>query len=301
MKILNFGSMNIDNVYTVNHMVTAGETLSATAKNVFCGGKGLNQSIAISKAGAHVYHAGIVGEDGAILVDALTRAGIDTSHVVHAEGSSGHTIIQVDRNGQNSIIVFSDDNMHLSEKQLDDILSDFDQNDLILMQNELFNSNIMMEKAAQKGMTIVFNPSPINEKIFDYPLDKVNWFVLNEIEGALLTNGETEPRRILESLRGLYPNANVVLTLGENGAYCMKNESVEFQPAIKVTPIDTTAAGDTFLGYFVAGLAEGSEILSTMERAAFASSITVCRMGAADSIPFKKEVDSLISNSNSSR
>ena len=96
MKILNYGSMNIDNVYQVEHMIHPGETQMAIAKNVFAGGKGLNQSIAIAKAGGTVYHAGVVGEDGAILMDTLAKHGVDTRHVKHAAGPSGHTVIQVD-------------------------------------------------------------------------------------------------------------------------------------------------------------------------------------------------------------
>ena len=100
MKILNYGSMNIDNVYQVEHMIRPGETQMAIAKNVFAGGKGLNQSIAIAKAGGTVYHAGVVGEDGAILMDTLAKHGVDTRYVKHAAGPSGHTVIQVDSSGQ---------------------------------------------------------------------------------------------------------------------------------------------------------------------------------------------------------
>jgi len=289
MKILNYGSMNIDNVYSVDHAVLAGETILAGEKKVFCGGKGLNQSIALSRAGAEVYMAGIVGEDGGMLLDALEKNHVDTSLIRHVEGPSGHTVIQVDKNGQNSIIVYCGANMRPVERDVDSMLEPFGAGDALILQNELYNSPLMMKKAAEKGLCVIFNPSPINEQLKDYPLDCVSWFVLNEIEGNALT-GETDPEKILDAFRTQYPDASVVLTLGEKGAYCMQGDRRIFQPAFKVKAVDTTAAGDTFTGYFVAGLAEGRSMEERMERAARASSIAVGRMGAADSIPLAEEL-----------
>ena len=290
MKILNYGSMNIDNVYSVDHAVLAGETILAGEKKVFCGGKGLNQSIALSRAGAEVYMAGIVGKDGGMLLDALEKNHVDTSLVRHVDGPSGHTVIQVDKNGQNSIIVISGSNLRTTEADLDQMLEKFGPGDALILQNELYNSPLMMRKAAEKGLCVIFNPSPINDELFSYPLDQVSWFVLNEIEGTALS-GETEPGRILDALKAKYPSASVVLTLGSDGAWCMEGDERVFQPVFKVKAVDTTAAGDTFMGYFVAGLAQGMPVKQRLERAARASSIAVSRPGAADSIPLAEEVE----------
>ena len=289
MKILNFGSMNIDNVYSVDHAVRAGETILSSSKNVFCGGKGLNQSIALSRAGCEVYMAGVVGGDGDMLLDALHQNQVNTSLVRRVEGPSGHTVIQVDKNGQNSIIVISGENLQISEADIDAMLEGFGPEDALILQNELCNSPLMMRKAAEKGLCVIFNPSPINETLKTYPMDKVSWFVLNEIEGAELS-GETEPQKILDAMKAKYPSASVVLTLGSDGAWCMQGEERVFQPVFKVKAVDTTAAGDTFMGYFVAGLAQGLPIPQRMERAARASSIAVSRPGAADSIPMAEEL-----------
>ena len=213
MKILNYGSMNIDNVYQVEHMIHPGETQMAIAKNVFAGGKGLNQSIAIAKAGGTVYHAGVVGEDGAILMDTLAKHGVDTRYVKHAAGPSGHTVIQVDSSGQNSIIVFAGENMRVLDEDIERVLSEFNKGDLLILQNELDHSPAIMRMASERGMTIIFNPSPVNSTLNSYPLACVDWFLLNEIEGKALTQ-ETEPKRILAVLKALYPNAGIVLTLG---------------------------------------------------------------------------------------
>ena len=289
MKIVNYGSINLDHVYQVDHIVQPGETLLAAEQNLFCGGKGLNQSIALAKAGAEIFHAGVVGEDGDILLDALRAARVDISHVRRAPGASAHTVIQVDRNGQNCIIVFSGENMHPSEEDIDAILADFSRGDAVLMQNELFNTPLMMRKAAEKGLTIIFNPSPVNREMLSYPLETVSWFLLNEIEGEALT-GETDPGKILDSLEKKYPRSGVVLTLGKDGAWAMTQGQRFFQPAFKVKAVDTTAAGDTFTGFFLAGISGGMPIPDALRRAAFASSIAVSRKGAADSIPTVEEV-----------
>ena len=289
MKIVNYGSINLDHVYQVPHIVQPGETLLALDQNLFCGGKGLNQSIALAKAGADVYHAGVVGEDGDLLLDALRSARVDISHVRRAAGASAHTVIQVDRGGQNCIIVYSGENMRPTEADIDRILADFSPEDAVLMQNELYNTPLMMRKAAEKGMSIIFNPSPVSREMLSYPLSSVSWFLLNEIEGEALT-GEKDPGRILDRLAEQYPRSSVVLTLGENGAWAMDGGQRFFQPAFPVKAVDTTAAGDTFTGFFLAGISGGMAIPDALRRAAYASSIAVSRKGAADSIPTADEV-----------
>ena len=289
MKILNYGSMNIDNVYTLDHIIHPGETQMVLQMEVFCGGKGLNQSIAIAKAGGLVYHAGVVGQDGSILLEALKRNGVNACHVRQVSGASSHTVIQVDAKGQNSIIVCSGENVHVDPKDIDCVLSDFDIGDFLVLQNELDHSPMIMEKGADRGLKVVFNPSPINEGLKDYPLDRVTWFVMNEIEGTALT-GEDDPQHVLKAMSRLYPNASVLLTLGADGAYCLHEGRTVFQPAFMVQAVDTTAAGDTFTGFFVTELSQSTPVEDAMRIAARASSITVMRKGAADSIPTKEEV-----------
>lgn len=289
MKILNYGSINLDHVYQVPHAVQPGETLLAGSLSLFCGGKGLNQSVALAKAGAEVYHAGIVGDDGEMLLDALRDAGVNTDYIRRAPGGSAHTVIQVDPRGQNCIIVFSGENMRPTEADIDRVLANFGPEDAVLMQNELYNTPLMMRKAAAKGMTIIFNPSPVNSEMLSYPLSEVSWFLLNEVEGEALT-GETDPEKILDGLKARYPKSHVVLTLGKAGAWAMQGEERLFQPAFPVEAVDTTAAGDTFTGFFLAGVSAGASLPEAMRRAALASSIAVSRPGAAGSIPTAEEV-----------
>ncbi|MBQ8072902.1 MAG: ribokinase [Clostridia bacterium] len=290
MKTLNYGSMNVDNVYDVDHIVRPGETINARGRHRNPGGKGLNQSIAVARAGGDIWHIGVLGADGDVLDQALTRNHIHTDYVKRVPGSSAHTMLQVDSGGQNSIIVFADDYITFTDAEMDEILSHFSPGDAVIFQNELDRSPVFMRKAADHGLTVIFNPSPMEESIFSYPLDRVSWFIVNEIEGAALS-GEQDPEKILDAMAAKYPSAGVVLTLGSEGAWCMRGRERIFQPAFPVKAVDTTAAGDTFLGYFAAGMLSGEPLEQVLLRAAKASAIAVSRPGAADSIPAREEVE----------
>lgn len=162
MKILNFGSLNIDYVYTVGHFVQPGETVRSEKLEQFCGGKGLNQSIALARAGASVWHAGKVGVDGEMLVEALQKAGVDTAYVEQSTKRTGHAVIQVDASGQNCILLHSGANADLDETMIDRVLAHFGQGDILLVQNEQNNLPYVMEQAHAHGLLIACNPSPID-------------------------------------------------------------------------------------------------------------------------------------------
>lgn len=183
-KILTFGSLNVDYVYHVPHFVAPGETLAASKREVNCGGKGLNQSIAAARAGAEVFHAGKIGADGQILTDMLSQSGVDISYIQHSSGPSGHAIIQVDPSGQNCILLFGGSNQEITTQEVDQVLANFGPGDRIILQNEINNLAYIMQQAAARGLDIVFNPSPIDASIQSLPLELVSLLVLNEIEGA---------------------------------------------------------------------------------------------------------------------
>ena len=291
MKVLTFGSMNIDNVYSVPHIIQPGETLSSSGRNVFIGGKGLNQSIAMARAGLHVCHAGKVGTDGDILLETLKADGVDVSLIKKENALSGHTVIQVDADGQNSIILYKGTNYMMTSDYIDEVLSGFGDGDMIVLQNEINLLDEILIKASARGMTIVLNPSPFEAKLLSYTLDRVNIFVINEIEGAQISGiPAANPSGILSWFDRTYPDAEVILTLGADGAWYSQCGSRTFCPAFKVTAVDTTSAGDTFSGYFLAGRAMGYSVDDALRLATKASSITVSRPGAAPSIPRLEEV-----------
>ena len=291
MKVLNFGSLNLDYVYDVDHMVAPGETLASTERTVFCGGKGLNQSIALARAGADVYHAGQVGPEGQMLIDAMNRQGVKTHLIRKTETSTGHAIIQVDKNGQNCILLFGGANRTLTTGYIDEVLESFDKGDVILLQNEINLMDYIIDRAYEKDMTIVLNPSPYDEMISRCDLSKISFFIINEVEGAKIS-GHTEPDEILNAMRKQYPKAKVVLTLGSQGSVYQDAYQTVKQEIYKVDAVDTTAAGDTFTGFFIAAVLEDKTIGEAMNLAAKASAIAVTRKGASPSIPGRREVES---------
>ena len=296
MKILSFGSLNIDYVYKVSHFVKKGETLSAEELNVYTGGKGLNQSIALSRAGMETYHAGAIGMDGLFLLDQLKEAGVNTDLVKILEDvRTGNAIIQNDEEGDNCIILFGGANQAISKEQVDEVFEHFKNEDYLLIQNEINELPYIVKKAKEIGMKIILNPSPMNEKIKELPLDQINYFLLNEIEAMQILDME-EPKEIDgKYISGLlhqkFPEATIVLTLGSEGSVCISGDEYVEQSIYKVKTVDTTAAGDTYTGYFIAGILNGKTIKEAMDTASKASAIAVSRQGAAPSIPCLEEVE----------
>lgn len=290
MKILNFGSLNIDKVYAVEEIVKGGETIDSVSFSESVGGKGLNQSIAVAKAGGNIMHAGCVGKDGAILLQALKDNNVDTSLIKTVETASGQAIIQVDKYGQNCIILFHGANYEVDKDYIDEVMQDFVQGDILILQNEISNIDYIIEVAKAKQMKIYLNPSPINENLNKYNMQAIDGIFVNEHEGAYLADKE-KVEDILDSLANKYPELEIILTFGDKGAYYRHKDINIFQPAYKVDAVDTTAAGDTFTGYFIALRQQGKSIEESLQKASKASSITVSRKGASISIPKITEVD----------
>jgi ribokinase len=290
MKVLNIGSMNLDYVYNVDHIIKPGETQATTGMNIFLGGKGMNQSIALAKAGAEVYHGGMIGKDGQPFIEACKEYGVNYDYIKKVEGKTGHTIIQIDKNAQNCILLFAGANDKLTEAYVDEVLENFEAGDILLLQNEVNMIPYIVDKAYEKGMQIALNPSPFNEKLDAVDMSKISYFLMNEVEGEQIT-GYTDPGQIIDKVVELYPEAKIVLTLGGDGAIYADKDERYHQPIFKVKAVDTTAAGDTFTGYFLAGIIDGMKIPDILRMSAKASSIAVTREGAVPSIPYRKEVE----------
>lgn len=296
MRILNFGSMNIDYVYSVDHILQEGETLLSDDRHIFTGGKGMNQSVAMGRAGLPVWHAGCVGEEGKWMLEELRKSNVDVSLVkVRSDVPSGHTVIQKDREGRNCIMLFGGANRMVSEEQADETLTHFGEGDVLVLQNEISSLSYIMTKAHEKGMKIIMNPSPVDAVIPTLPLVFADLFFVNEIEASQITECSAEDTEaLLEGLRQKFPDAKVVLTLGGAGSVYMDREKIVRQPAVPVHVADTTAAGDTFSGYFLAGFLQDMPVEAALKLAAAAAGIAVSRAGAAPSIPFMKEVQEYI-------
>ena len=293
MKLLDFGSLNIDHTYQLPHLVRPGETLASDSYHKSEGGKGFNQAVALAKAGQEVYLAGAIGQDGLFLRDYLQELGVHTEHLCVLDAPTGHAMIQLDTEGQNCIILFGGTNGMITEAMIDEVLTDFGAGDYLLLQNEISHVDSIICAAHAKGMHIILNPSPMSPELLTWPLELVEWFILNEIEGADIT-GKTQPEEMLDELLRRYPACHVVLTLGERGSVYADATQRMDQSIVSAHTVDTTAAGDTFTGYFLHALLQGEAIQQALKTAACASAITVSRPGAGRSIPAAEEVQAAV-------
>lgn len=290
MKILNFGSLNIDNTYTLEHFVQPGETITSKELRRFCGGKGLNQSIALAMAGCEVNHFGCVGIDGDVLINILQNNNVNTESIIKLDNiQSGHAIIQVDRYGQNSIILFPGANRQMREEWVYNEIKKYSEGDWLLIQNETNCLECAMRAAHEQGLKIAFNPSPMDHKVLSLPLELTDLFLINEVEGMNIT-GKQSPAEIIADLKSRFPDSSVVLTLGKNGSIFNNSNNSIFQPAYLGDARDTTGAGDTYTGYFLANYIKGVPAHECMQIATMASTIQISRAGAATAIPNKSEV-----------
>ena len=290
VEVLNFGSLNIDHVYRVPHFVAPGETLGCQDYSVFAGGKGLNQSIALARAGIKTAHAGKIGADGTFLVQTLQNSGVDTTFVLTGETPTGHASIQVDQSGQNSILLYPGANMQISTDRMQNILRKMPQGSWLLLQNEINDIPFLIENAKACGLKVAINPAPCTEKVRAYPLHLCDLIIVNEIEAACLAACDGCVQQHINTLANLFPESEIVVTLGKKGAVYRRGDVEIAVPAREVKAVDTTSAGDTFTGYFLASKLRGMDAQTAMEYAVFASSITVSRHGAAVSIPTADEV-----------
>ena len=289
MNVVNFGSLNIDHVYAVDHFCRAGETIHTKSYTQTAGGKGLNQSIAVSRSGQKVHHAGLLGPEGTRLAELLSGSGVDLRYLKHTDVPQGHAVIQVQPDGQNCIFLYGGSNQAVTPQEIDEVLMQLNAGDYLLLQNEIANLTYLLRAAARRGLRVVLNASPISDELLNADLSGVDWLVVNEIECAAMA-GCGDAQAGYETLKQRYPSLGILLTLGSEGSVSWKDGTEVRQCAYPVKAVDTTGAGDTFMGYFVGCLAQGMERQTAMQYASMASAISVTRPGAAASIPLMDEV-----------
>lgn len=293
MKVFNFGSVNIDHVYRVPHLVRPGETLSSQSLTTVLGGKGANQSVALARAGVPVQHLGRLGEIDGWALNQMQAVGIDTSRVELIDGPSGHAIIQVDDNGENSIVLHGGANVSFDTGAVSTVLSQCQPGDWLLMQNECNGLTEAFESADQLDLKIAFNPAPMNDALASLPLERCAVLIVNETEACALANrGASEDA--LEVLADQYPKTRLVLTLGSQGAIFRFGTHELRQSASSVNVVDTTGAGDTFVGFFLAALIHGLDDSEALHRACAAAALSVTKAGATPSIPDAAAVDDFL-------
>ncbi len=285
MKIIVFGSCNIDTVYSVKNIVRAGETASVEKIENFPGGKGFNQAVAAARAGAETLFAGCIGADGGFLLDLLKKEGVDTSFLHQTDGTTGRASIQVDENGENAILVSKGANGSITREHVDEVISACETGDIMLLQNETNGLEYILERARKAKVYTVLNPSPFGEHLRSLPFP-ADCIILNETEACEWAQS-SDP---LEFLTKFGSKFDIILTLGEKGGvYRIGGKTAKFN-AYKTEVVDTTAAGDTFTGYFFARLSSGVGTQRAFSEAALAAAIAVSRSGASSSAPYLHEI-----------
>lgn len=284
MTVYNLGSINIDHVYRVPHLPAPGETLSALAYAQGLGGKGANQSVAAARAGARCVHIGGVGPNSDWVLLEMERYGVDLAGVSTLREPTGHAIINVDPGAENAIVIYPGANRAISADMAAAALTAARPGDSLLMQNETSAQASAAALGASRGLRVIYSAAPFDIAAVLAALPHVSLLVMNEIEAEQL-----------RAAQGALPQTDCIITKGAKGAeWISAGTEPLFVPAFKVVPVDTTGAGDTFIGTLAAGLDLGLERVVAMRRAAAASAIQVTRPGAAPAIPTAAEVDAFL-------
>ena len=301
--IYNVGSINIDHVYRVPHLVRPGETLSSRSYRQVLGGKGANQTIAIARAGGDVAHIGAIGHQDAWVTQALATAGAHIDDIAHCQDLlSGHAIIQVDDDAENSIVLFHGANGAMPLETVTSPLARATEHDWLLVQNECAHLKEALEQAQHQGMSIAFNPAPMTAEVACLSLEGVSLLFVNEgeaidllaaregIDEDCIRNNCATPEALMARLHRHFPSCACVLTLGSKGALYSDGHITLSRAAHKVAAVDTTAAGDTFVGYFLAATVRGATPEQSLEEAVAAAALCVQKEGASSSIPERQDV-----------
>lgn len=282
--ILNFGSINIDHVYRVPHLVQPGETLASLELSSGLGGKGANQSVALAHAGADVKHIGKVSVSDQWAIELMAASGVDVELISTVNEASGHAIIQVNEQGENAIVLHGGANQTFQHTELEQLFARNAEAEFLLMQNECNMLASAFELAHQHGIKLVLNPAPMTDDIKALPLHLLNTLIINQLEAEALTE-ELKIDDIADKLASMLPNTRCIITRGAQGAVLLSKENRLEVPAPPVNVVDTTGAGDTFVGFFLAGLLKNLSEIESLNLATQAAALAVTGPGAISSIP----------------
>jgi ribokinase len=287
VSIFNLGSINIDHVYQVAHLPGPGETVSDLGYASGLGGKGVNMSLAAALMGAKVHHIGTIGADGRWIAERLVGAGIGVSDLAEIDGATGHAVVCVDARAENQIIIHSGANRALTEAQIEAALARAKSGDWFLAQNEtnLVAESFAMARAA--GLKTAYAAAPFDAEAAAGLIGSVDLLAVNEVEAGQLA------AHLGTGIDDL-PVPELLVTLGARGARYKAGGTICQVEAFPVEPVDTTGAGDTFLGAFLAARDDGAEAEAALRRASAAAAIQVTRPGAADAIPSAAEVEAFL-------
>ena len=291
VTIFNLGSINGDHFYRVPRFVEPGETLAAQSFSTGLGGKGANQSVAAARLGSTVFHIGCVGREGLWARELMESYGVNVDHVcVDPTAPTGHAVIFVTPEGENAIVVLPGTNQVLDPDRAVRLLSAAEVGDVLLLQNETNGSAALAQEAKRRSMFVVYSAAPFDVAATQAILPFVDLLVLNAIEAGQLSEAVGTPLNQI-------PVPELLITYGSGGARWrdQKDRREVFEPALKVTPVDTTGAGDTFIGTFMAARDQGNLPPEALRVATAAAALQVTREGTAEAMPDLLEVQTFMS------
>jgi ribokinase len=294
MQLFNVGSINWDHCYQLMHFVRPGETISSDHYQKLLGGKGANQSAAAAKAGAKVHHIGAVGGDELQAQTMLKDLGVRIDTIAQLSGQeTGHAIIQINQDGENAIVLFAGANHGLTEEQINQALAQASPGDWVLLQNETNLIDYVVELAKTEGLNVAFNPAPMDKELTLRLLPKLDLLIVNKIELRDLT--ATDDKQKAEAMAIEWSDKlEMLVTQGSAGVSYYSQGRQLFCAAFNVEAVDTTAAGDTFIGYFMAAKLADLPVEQALKMACGASAISVTKAGAIPSIPARSDVEQFI-------
>ena len=302
-RITVIGSSNVDMIMKLSHLPAKGETVTEGAFMQVFGGKGANQAVAAARAGGSVTFVTAVGDEpyGHIMLENFRNESMDISHALIVEGvPSGTALIMLDQEGANYLAVASGANYSLLPSHIEALAEVIRDSALLVIQREVPNVTIQkaLDIAEREGVPVLFNYAPA------HPLEltvsaQMTGLVVNEVEAEMLTGvavtDTVQAQEAAEALLSLGPKY-VILTLGKEGAYVATESVRQLVPTFPVTPVDTTAAGDTFSGALAVALVEGKPLLEAVRFANAAAALSVTRMGAQPSVPSRVEIEAFLSS-----
>ena len=290
MTIYNLGSINVDHLYMLERIPKPGETLSSLETHITIGGKGLNISVAANRSGADVRHIGVVSSADPSVLDMIAGLGLDSALISQVDVQTGHAIIYVDENSENSIVVHGGANLCFSESQIRTALSSAQPDDWLVLQNETNANEIGISIAREKGMQIALVAAPFNAKTMPEQIEKVDLVSMNKTESELF---EVISGTSIGNLKSI----DFLITYGADGAVFLSDGEARRIAAHKVHSIDTTGAGDTFFGVFMAHYTSRGCVETALKKANAAAALIVQRRGVASVVPSQKEIDTFLETS----
>lgn len=299
-KILVIGSINEDITLLVDKIPIKGETVIASQRSNSLGGKGANQAVASARMGGDVSFIGAIGNDDSAdkIISLLESDNINTQGIKKTEVDTGIAYITIDKAGENSIVVHPGANFAITKEQIHENINLFKEADYCLLQLEIPISIIkeILVVCKNNDVAVLLNPAPFSERIDDFILKNIDFYIPNETEFLHTIGANLDHKYELSYFKqkGLEfsdkYNLTLIITLGSRGALLIKDNTTSLIPAQKVSPVDTTAAGDSFIGSFLSALSEGTSIKKAMNFASKVAALTISRKGAVSAIPYRSEI-----------